>query len=168
MILEYKNHKFPAWPLLYFQFMADVWNFCVIFLRPETKNALFISQNVDSLPRHKSSNLPHFCTYNTNYQMFGLASSILSAYDRWWKFLWYILKTLNEKRFFPFFKILIHCWDTRVQSYPTSGRKIFGVAKKRRVPAEKCSYRSIEKANSILSVYGRWLNVFWYIPKTLT
>ena len=43
--------------------------------------------------------------------------------------------------------MLIRCRDTRVQSYPTFARKIFGVAKKRRVPAEKCSYRSMKKAN---------------------
>ena len=51
------------------------------------------------------------------------------------------------KSLFSFFKILIRCWDTRVQIYSTSARKIFGVAKKRRVPEEKCSCRSIKKTN---------------------
>ena len=34
-----------------------------------------------------------------------------------------------------------------VQIYPTSARKIFGIVKKRRVSAEKWSYRSTKKAN---------------------
>ena len=38
--------------------------------------------------------------------------------------------------------------STGVQIYLTSACKIFGVARKRRVPAEKCSYRSIKKANT--------------------
>ena len=41
--------------------------------------------------------------------------------------------------------MLIHWWNTRVQIYPTSARKVFGVVKERRVPAEKCSYRSIKR-----------------------
>ena len=77
--------------------------------------------------------------------MLGLATSILSIHGRYLKFLWYIPKTLKEKHFFSFFKILIGSWDTRVQSNPTSAREIFGVVKKRRVPAEKCSYRSIKR-----------------------
>ena len=43
--------------------------------------------------------------------------------------------------------MMIRCWDTRVQSYLTSASKIFGVARKTRVPAEKCSFRSTKKAN---------------------
>ena len=46
-----------------------------------------------------------------------------------------------------FFKILIRYWDTGVQSYLASACKIFGVARNRRVPAEKCSYRSTKKGN---------------------
>ena len=42
--------------------------------------------------------------------------------------------------------MLIRCRDTSVQSFPTSARTIFGVVMKRRVPAEKCSYRSIIKS----------------------
>ena len=47
--------------------------------------------------------------------------------------------------FFLFFKILIRYWETGVQNYLTSACKIFGVARKRRVPAEKCSYRSTKR-----------------------
>ena len=53
------------------------------------------------------------------------------------------IKTL----FFSFFNILIRCWDTRVRSYSTSARKIFGVAEKLRIPADKWSYRSTQKPN---------------------
>ena len=73
----------------------------------------------------------------------GLATSKLSIHSRCFKFLWYIRS--DPKYFFLFFKILIRCWDTRVQIYPTSARKIFGVVKKWKVPAEKCSNRSIKK-----------------------
>ena len=41
--------------------------------------------------------------------------------------------------------MLIRCQDTRVQSYHASAYKIFGIVKKRRVPAEKCSFRSIKR-----------------------
>ena len=55
--------------------------------------------------------------------------------------------------------MLIRCWDTRVQSYPTSARKIFGVAKKRRVSAEKCSYRSIKRLICLMQKHWskRWV-----------
>ena len=51
------------------------------------------------------------------------------------------------KNTFLFFKILIRYWDTGFQSYLTSVCKIFGVGRRRKVPAEKCSYRSTKKAN---------------------
>ena len=34
VIIGYQKFKLWAWPLLYFLFMADVWNFCDTFLRP--------------------------------------------------------------------------------------------------------------------------------------
>ena len=94
MIFGYQNHQLSAWPLLYFLFMAYVWNLCDTLLRSEAKST------------------------------------------------------------FLFFQILSRCWDTRVQSYPTSARNIFGVAKKRKVSAEECSYRSTEKANMFKT---KWL-----------
>ena len=55
-------------------------------------------------------------------------------------------RTVNARKyvrcartFYLFLKILIRCRDTRDQIYPTSARKIFGVAGKRREPAEKYS-----------------------------
>ena len=80
------QHKL-LFKVLYFLFMAYLWNFCDTFLRP-----------------------------------------------------W-------AKRIFLFFQIFSRCWDTVVQSYTTSARKIFGEVKKRRVQAEKYSYRSTEKTN---------------------
>ena len=76
--------------------------------------------------------------------MFGLAFSILSVYGRWLKFCDTFLSPWTKNTFL-FFKILIRYWDTRVQIYLTSACKIFGIARKRRVPAEKCSYRSIKR-----------------------
>ena len=37
----HQNHQLPAWPLQYFLFMADVWDFCDTFLDPKVK-ALFL------------------------------------------------------------------------------------------------------------------------------
>ena len=51
------------------------------------------------------------------------------------------------KNTFLFFKILICYWDTGIQICLACACKILGVARKRRVPAEKCSYRSTKKAN---------------------
>ena len=53
----------------------------------------------------------------------GPATSKLYVYGRCLKFLWYILKNLNQKHFF-ISKMMIRCWDTRIQSYPTSASKI--------------------------------------------
>ena len=64
-----------------------------------------------------------------------------------WNFCYTFLSPWNKSVFFLFFKILIRYWDTGVQGYLTSACKIFGVARKRRVPAEKCSYRRTKKAN---------------------
>ena len=60
------------------------------------------------------------------------------------------------------FKILIRCWDTRVQSYLTSACKIFDVARKRRVPAEKC-YRSIKKDKRIICLKQKHWSKKWVL-----
>ena len=49
--------------------------------------------------------------------------------------------------FFIFQNFLFFTEIQGFKNYPTSARKIFGIVKKRRVPAEKCSYRSIKKVN---------------------
>ena len=86
------------------------------------------------------------------------ASKIKSIKSSAWPFV-YFLFTADDWNFcdtflspwtksvFLFFKILIRYWDTGVQSYLTSACKIFGVARKRRIPAEKYSYRSKKNAN---------------------
>ena len=70
----------------------------------------------------------------------------------------------TNNAFFYFSKILIRCWDTRVQIYSTSARKIFGVAKKRRVPAEKCSSWSIKRL--ICWKQKHWSKRWVLIPPT--
>ena len=42
---------------------------------------------------------------------------------------------------------MIRCWDTGIESSLTTACKIFDIVRKSRVPAEKCSYRSTQKAN---------------------
>ena len=85
------------------------------------------------------------------------ASEIKSINCSAWPFLYFLFTADGwnfcdiflspwTKRTFLFFKILIY-WDTGDQSYLTSACKTFGVARKRRVPAEKCSFRSTKKAN---------------------
>ena len=67
----------------------------------------------------------------------------------WRMFEFFVIHSYDPKlkSLFSFFKMLIRCWDTRVQNYPTYASKIFGAARKRRIPAEKCSYRNTGKAN---------------------
>ena len=86
------------------------------------------------------------------------ASKIKSINCSAWPFLYFLftaddwnicdtfLSPWTKRTFFLFFKILIRYWDTEVLSYLTSACKIFGVARKRRVPVEKCSYQSTIKA----------------------
>ena len=56
-----------------------------------------------------------------------------------WNFCDTVLSPWTKSTFL-FFKILIRCWVTMVQSYRTSA-----VSWKKRVPAEKCSYRNIKR-----------------------
>ena len=58
------------------------------------------------------------------------------------------------KEFFLIFQIVSRCSDTRVQSYPTSARKIFGVEDKRRVPAEKMLLWEHGKAKRLIEKMG--------------
>ena len=95
--------------------------------------------------------------WDTRVQSYPIsASKIKSINCSAWPFL-YFLFTADDWNFcdtflspwtkstFLFVKILIRYWGTGVQSYLISACKIFGVARKRRVPAEKCSYRSTKK-----------------------
>ena len=61
-----------------------------------------------------------------------------------WNFCDTFLSSWTKSTFF-IFQILIRYSDTGVQSYLTSACKIFGVGRKRRVPAEKWFYRSTSK-----------------------
>ena len=56
--------------------------------------------------------------------IFDPATSVLSVQGRCLKFYDTFLRTWTKSTFFFIFKMIINCWDTRIQSYPTSASKI--------------------------------------------
>ena len=123
VIFGYQDHQFSARPLLYFLFMEE----------PKLKALLIFKMmiccwdtRVQSYPTSASK------VKSTNCSACPLLYFLFMA-DRW-NLCGTFLRPYTKSTFL-FFKILIRYWDT---GYLTSASKMFGVARKRRVPAEKC------------------------------
>ena len=147
-LLQVKSKVPIVWPGHIYTFC--LWQVVKIFMvnsyDPKLKALFFIFQNRERFlrkPQKKNNRKRWVLVIKTT----NCRPCDFYTFFSWQMFEIFMVHSQDPKlkKFFSFFKILIRFWDTRVQSYPTSARKIFGVAKKRRVPAEKYSNGSIKR-----------------------